>query len=288
MRGGGDGLAPGSELVRVGEIGPDTAWGEALAGVEVVVHAAACVHGGHENSRLSHRDQCLVVNVDGTMNLARQAVAAGVRRFIFISSIKVNGEFSEENRPFTADDPPRPVGAYALSKQAAETGLRRLAGETGLEVVIVRSPLVYGPGVRANFLTMMRWLKRGVPLPFGALDNRRSLVALDNLVDLLRVCLSHPAAAGRILLVADGEDLSTTELLRRLAGEMGKKALLLPVPANIVTAGMGLCGLGGQARRLCASLQVNIDQTTALLGWRPPVSTHTALHKTVRHFLKTT
>ncbi|MFH7321191.1 NAD-dependent epimerase/dehydratase family protein [Desulfurivibrio sp. D14AmB] len=286
LRGDGGGVAPGCQPVRVGEIGPETAWGEALAGVEAVVHAAGCVHGGGTKSEFAHRARCLAVNVDGTINLARQAVAAGVRRFVFVSTIKVNGEFSEKGRPFTAEDLPRPVGAYALSKQAAETGLRRLAGESGLEVVIVRPPLVYGPGVKANFQTMMRWLKWGVPLPFGAIDNRRSLVALDNLVDLLGLCLVHPAVAGQIILAADGEDLSTSQLLRRLAGAMGKRALLVPVPANIVAAGMGLCGLGDEARRLCADLQVDIGPTTALLGWRPPVSLHTALHKTVRHYLQ--
>lgn len=252
---------------------------------DVVVHCAARVHVMHDSS-VDPLAEFRKVNVDGTLNLALQAAAAGARRFIFISSIKVNGEETSSGLPYVAGDLPVPVDPYAISKMEAEQGLRALAAKTGMEVVIIRPVLVYGPGVKANFLSMMRWLKKGVPLPLGAIHNRRSLVALDNLVDLIVTCIDHPAAANQTFLVSDGEDLSTTELLRRMSVALGKPARLLPVPGRLLEVGAGLFGKQKLAQRLCGSLQVDISKTRELLSWKPPVSVDEALRKTAMHFLE--
>ena len=202
-----------------------------------------------------------------------------MRRFVFVSSIKVNGEATPTGSSFTADDLPAPLDAYGISKMEAEQGLREIASQTGMQVVIVRPPLVYGPGVKANFAAMMRWLQRGVPLPLGAIHNQRSLVALDNLVDLLVTCLTHPAAANQTFLVSDGEDVSTTELLRRMGQAMGKPARLLPVPASWLQLAATLVGKRAVAQRLCGSLQVDIEKTRQLLGWSPPLTLDQGLKK---------
>jgi UDP-glucose 4-epimerase len=219
------------------------------------------------------------VNVQATLNLARQAAAAGVRRFVFVSSIKVNGELTQPESAFKADDAPAPLDAYGISKMEAEQGLREIALQTGMEVVIIRPPLVYGSGVKANFAAMMRWLKRGVPLPLGAIQNQRSLVALDNLVDLIVTCLTHPAAANQTFLVSDGEDVSTTELLRRMGQALGSPARLLPVHASWLKLAAAMLGKADMAQRLCGSLQVDISKTRQLLGWQPPLSLDTGLKK---------
>jgi nucleoside-diphosphate-sugar epimerase len=219
------------------------------------------------------------VNVQGTLNLAQQAAAAGANRFVFVSSIKVNGESTKLGAPFKADDVPAPKDAYGVSKMEAEQGLRELAERTGLEVVIIRPPLVYGPGVKANFAAMMRWLKRGVPLPMGAIHNQRSLVALDNLVDLLVACLAHPAAANQTFLVSDGEDVSTTELLRRMGQALGCPARLVPVPASWLKLTAAGVGKSDVAQRLCGSLQVDIEKTRRLMGWAPPISLDEGLRR---------
>ncbi|WAG80604.1 SDR family oxidoreductase [Metapseudomonas furukawaii] len=262
-----------------------TDWQVALAGVEVVIHSAARVHVMNDQSS-DPLAEFRKVNVEGTLNLARQAAEAGVRRFIFISSIKVNGEGTPLGSPYRADAQPQPADPYGVSKMEAEQGLRALAAETGMEVVIIRPTLVYGPGVKANFLSMMRWLHKGVPLPFGAIHNQRSLVALDNLVDLIVTCIDHPAAANQTFLVSDGEDLSTTELLRRMATALGKPARLLPVPSWLLEAGASILGKKALSQRLCGSLQVDISKTRELLGWTPPLSVDAALRKTAAHFLE--
>ncbi len=261
----------------------ETDWRTALDGVEVVIHSAARVHVMND-TEADPLAAFRKVNVEGTLNLARQAVAAGVRRFVFISSIKVNGEGTLPGRPYRADDRPAPADPYGVSKMEAEQGLRELARDTGMEVVIIRPVLVYGPGVRANFLAMMRWLDKGVPLPFGAIHNRRSLVALDNLVDLVRTCASHPAAANQTFLVSDGEDLSTTSLLQRMASALGKPARLLPIPAAWLAFGATLLGRRALSQRLCGSLQVDIEKTRSLLGWTPPVSVDRALAQAAHHY----
>jgi nucleoside-diphosphate-sugar epimerase len=266
------------ESFAVGGIDCNTDWRAALAGCEVVVHLAARVHVMADTAA-DPLEEFRRVNVQGTLNLARQAATAGVRRFVFVSSIKVNGEATQLRQPFTADDAPAPLDAYGVSKMEAEQGLREIARQTGMEVVIIRPPLVYGPVVKANFAAMMRWLKRGVPLPLGAIYNQRSLVALDNLVDLILTCLTHPAAANQTFLVSDGEDVSTTELLRRMGQAMGKPARLLPVPASWLKVAAGLVGKGDVAQRLCGSLQVDISKTRELLGWVPPVSLDEGLRR---------
>lgn len=273
-----------TEVVRA-ELAPLTDWSAAVRGVDVVVHAAARVHVMSDRSA-DPSAEFRRVNVEGTLNLAGQAATAGVRRFVFISSIKVNGESTLPGKPFTAGDVPAPVDPYGLSKYEAEESLRKLAAETGMELVIVRPPLVYGPGVKANFLGMMRWLYKGVPLPLGAVHNRRSLVALDNLVDLIVTCMDHPAAAGRTFLVSDGDDLSTTELLRRTGEALGRPARLLPVPVKLLEMGAACLGRRAVARRLCGSLQVDITETRERLGWEPPVSVDEALQATADDFLE--
>ncbi|CAN7435639.1 UDP-glucose 4-epimerase family protein [Pseudomonas brassicacearum subsp. neoaurantiaca] len=280
----GDRHSPGPiSTVRIESFSAQTQWHAHLANVDTVIHCAARVHvmNDTEADPLAAFRQ---VNVEGTLNFARQAAEAGVRRFIFISSIKVNGEGTSPGQPYAADDIPAPADPYGVSKQEAEQGLREVAQATGMEVVIIRPVLVYGPGVKANFLNMMRWLDKGVPLPFGAIDNRRSLVSIDNLVDLIVTCIDHPAAANQTFLVSDGEDLSTTTLLSRMARALGKPARLIPVPSWMLDRGASMLGRKALSQRLCGSLQVNIEKTRTLLNWNPPVSVDDALAETARHF----
>lgn len=273
------------ETVVIGEIDGATDWTDSLSGINVVIHLAARVHLMHDNAD-NPLDAFRKINVEGALNLARQASEAGVRRFIFISSIKVNGERNLAGRPYTAGDQPMPADAYSMSKLEAENALRQLAEKTGMEVVIIRPPLVYGPGAKANFNTMMCWLKRGVPLPLAAIHNKRSFVALDNLIDLIVTCIDHPAAANQTFLAADGEDLSTTDLLQRLGNALGKPAKLFPVPVWLLKIGASLLGRGAIAQRLCDSLQVDISKTCDLLGWRPPLGVDEALKKAAADFLQ--
>lgn len=277
----------GLEYVTAPSLHADADWRSALEGVTAVVHAAARVHVMRDEAP-DPLAEFRRANVEGTLALARQAAAAGVGRFVFVSSIKVNGEGTPPDRPFTAADEPQPQDPYGVSKLEAERALATVARETGLEVVIVRPPLVYGPGVKANFFALLKWLDRGVPLPFGAIRNRRSLVALENLVDLLAVCAEHPAAAGQTLLVSDGEDLSTTELLRRLAAALGKRARLVPVPQPALILAARALGAGSLAQRLCGSLCVDIAPTRRLLSWSPPIGVDEGLRAAAEAFLRET
>ena len=266
-------------------VSPAEDWSEALTRVSTVVHCAGRVHIMTEQATDPLRE-FRQINVDGTLNLARQAAEAGIRRFVFLSSIKVNGESTNSGCPFTADQQPEPGDPYGVSKMEAELALRSLTSHTGMEVVIIRPPLVYGPGVKANFLEMMRWLARGFPLPLGAVtQNKRSLVALDNLVDLVETCIDHPAAANQTFLVSDGEDLSTAALLRRLSLALGRPARLMPVPVGLLKLGAGLLGRSAVAQRLCGSLEVDIGKTRELLGWSPPVSVDEGLRRTAEYWL---
>jgi len=278
-------MASGSQPIIVGDLAANTDWTQALSGVGVVIHTAARVHlmNDSANDPLSEYRK---VNVEGTLNLARQAAAANIKRFIFISSIKVNGDSTVPDEPIIADDRPNPIDPYGISKWETEVGLHQLAKESGMEMVIIRPPLVYGPGVKANFLSMMRWLDRGVPLPLGSIQNKRSLVALDNLVDLILTCVEHPAAANQIFLAGDGEDLSTTELLQRIGKALGKPARLIPFPVKILTFIASLLGKKEVAQRLCGSLQVDISKARELLGWEPPVSVEEGLRKVAEDFMK--
>jgi nucleoside-diphosphate-sugar epimerase len=278
-------LPPRAIPFSISGLTPEQDWRAGLEGTDAVVHLAARVHVMHDTASdplAAFRH----ANVEGTLHLARQAAAAGVKRFVFVSSIKVNGEQTLPGAPFRPDDAPAPVDPYGVSKLEAEQGLRRLAIETGLEIVVIRPPLVYGPGVKANFLRMMTWLQRGYPLPLGSIHNRRSLVALENLVDLIETCVHHPAAAQQTFLVSDGEDVSTTALLQRVAAALGRPARLLPVPAGLLRAAAKALGKAEVAQRLCGSLQVDIAQTQARLGWQPVVTLDEALAGTARHFLK--
>ncbi len=270
------------DAVSVGDLDENTNWQHALSNCRVVVHTAARVHMMHD-ATADPLQAYRRVNVEGSLNLARQAAQAGIQRFIFISSVKVNGEQTRPGHPFRAEDTPAPQDPYGISKMEAEVGLRAIAQQTGMEVVIIRPPLVYGPGVKANFASMVQWLQRGVPLPLGAIHNRRSLVALDNLVDLIITCLDHPAAANQTLMVSDGEDVSTTELLQRMAAALGKPARLVPVPQRVLALGAALLGKQAVAQRLFSSLQVDIGPTCALLGWKPPVSLADGLLQVARH-----
>lgn len=268
----------------MGGLSAETDWMVALRSVDQIVHLAARVHVMNDKSTDTFAE-FRRVNVEGTANLAHQAAAAGVRRFVYLSSIKVNGEFTEIRRPFTADDTPAPEDPYGVSKHEAEQALRQIAVETGMEVVIIRPPLVYGPGVKANFESMMHWLSRGVPLPFAAAtQNRRSLVALGNLVDLIMTCLSHPAAANQTFLVSDGEDLSTAGLLERIGAALGHPARLFYVPPSILKLGAQVVNKPGIYQRLCGSLQLDIAKTQRVLGWIPPMSVDEGLRHAAEGF----
>jgi len=254
--------------------------GSLLAGPSCVVHLAARVHV-MKDAVADPLGEFRKANVDLTLNLARQAAQAGVRRFIFISSVKVNGEETVANHPFTAEDPPRPQDPYGISKMEAEEALRALAAHTGMEVVIIRPPLVYGPGVRANFEALIRVVARGVPLPLGAIQNMRSLVTLDNLVDVIASCISHPQAANQTFMVSDGEDVSTPDLIRRVAQAMDRPVRVFYVPLWLLQLGAKLTGKSSAMRRLCGNLQVDISKTQTMLGWKPPIGVDEGLRRAV-------
>ncbi|MDO9050010.1 MAG: SDR family oxidoreductase [Methylotenera sp.] len=267
------------EMTMVGEINRGTDWSSALRDVDVVIHLAARVHVMHDTV-VDPLAEFRKVNVDGTLNLAHQAAKAGVKRFIFISSIKVNGEHTEADKPFKESDVANPQDAYGVSKFEAEQGLLQIAQQTGLEVVIIRPPLVYGAGVKANFASMMRAVKRGIPLPLGAIHNKRSFVYVGNLVSLITRCVDHPAAVSQVFLVSDGHDLSTTELLSACAVALDVKSRLLPVPQKLIELSAVLVGKKDIAQRLCGNLQVDITKARTLLGWAPSVSVADGLKAT--------
>ncbi len=256
----------------------------ALEGVGAVVHLAARVHVMNDKSQ-SPLEEYRMVNVAGTLNLARQAAECGVRRFIFLSTVKVNGEETRKGKPFTETDLPNPSDPYAISKLEAEKALLALSKQTGMEVVIIRPPLVYGPGVKANFFRMIEWIYKGRPLPLGSVHNRRSLVAIDNLIDLIICCIEHPAAKNQVFFVSDGEDLSTTDLLRRLANALGTSAMLLPIPQHLLKMGFKMAGRNDLAKRLLGSLQVDISKVKRLLGWQPVISKDEGFRQIAEWFL---
>jgi nucleoside-diphosphate-sugar epimerase len=271
----------GIEHARVADIGPGTDWRMALTGVDTVLHLAARVHVLRDVAR----DPLVpfrAVNVAGTLNLAEQAIQAGVGRFVYVSSIKVNGE--GRDAPYTESDLPAPEDAYAISKWEAEQGLRELASRSALEVVILRPPLIYGPGVKANFLRLMQVVHRGWPLPLGAVHNRRSLLYLGNFVDVLTRCVLHPAAAGQTFLLADGEDVSSPELIRRLAAAMERPPRLLPVPESVLRIVGVALGKRMEMARLLGSLTIDAGHVRRVLDWQPPFSLDKGLHATVEAF----
>jgi nucleoside-diphosphate-sugar epimerase len=271
-----------AQHVCVGNICSDTDWHEALSDVDSVIHLAARAHLMNDPS--SNLNLYTATNTEGTACLARAASHCGVRRFVFLSTIKVNGE-ETDGRAYTSTDEPSPQDAYGTSKWMAEKAVNEIGAHTGMEAVIVRPPLVYGPGVRANFLRMMRWVDKERPLPLGVIRNRRSLVSIWNLSDLLVQVLENPAAAHGTWMVSDGDDLSTPELIRRIAAAMHRRVRMLPVPIAALRAVGSLTGRTGEVRRLCGSLAVDISQTRAALAWSPPMSVDEGLSRTVAWYL---
>jgi len=282
----GRGTLTDIESIEIDGINSETFWGNALTECSHIIHLAARVHVMNDDMADALK-QYRKVNVEGTLHLAMQAAVAGVKRFIFISSIKVNGESTALGVPFHADSSPNPLDPYGVSKLEAEEGLKKIALLTGMEVVIIRSPLIYGPGVKANFRLMMNWLWKGVPLPLaGITKNRRSFVFIDNLVDLIIACIQHPVAANETFLVSDDDDMSTTGLLELMTLALKTPPKLFKVPAVLIKLGATIIGRPDISQRLCSSLQVDIKKTKDLLGWSPPVSVEEGLRKTADHFLK--
>lgn len=254
----------------------------ALKNIDVVIHCAGRAHLLNDNGE-NPINEFRKINVDITLRLARESAKSGVKRFIFLSSIGVNGSFS--TTPFREEDTPSPVQDYAISKLEAEQGLQEIALSTGMEVVIIRPPLVYGPNAPGNFAVLMHWMLKNIPLPFGAIHNKRSFVGIDNLVDLIITCIEHPAAANQIFLAGDGEDLSTTELLYHIASALGNKAWLIPVNQKILEISLRVIGKKYLAQQLCGSLQVDISKAKKLLNWTPPVGIKKGLLETAQYFL---
>lgn len=273
----------GAEIETVPVLDGQTVWNHCLEGIDTVIHCAGRAHVMHD-LYADPLPEYRHINVEATINLARQAAAAGVKRFIFMSTVKVNGEQTMKERPFTEKDAPMPQNPYAVSKYEAEQALLKLAAETQLEVVIIRSPLIYGEGVKANFLSLLKMVHLGIPLPLGAIENKRSFVYLENLHSLIMCCIEHPNAANQIFLVSDGQDLSTPELLRYCATAMGVGAHLIPVPESWCMISASLFGHEDAIHRLFDTLQVDISKAKKLLDWEPPISVQIGLHKTVQHF----
>lgn len=269
-----------SQLVKtvISDLDVDTDWLPHLSGVNAIVHCAARVHVMND-TEVDPLQAFRQVNTYATLNLAKQAAQAGVKRFVFISTIKVNGEQTWPSYPFREEVKSTPIDSYALSKWEAEQGLMQIAKETEMEVVIIRPPLVYGPGVKGNFATMIKWLKKGIPLPLGAIQNQRSLLALDNLVSFIVLCLKHPKAANQAFVLADGEDVSTTQLLNKIARAMDKPARLIPIPTSWMIFAAKLLGKRTVAERLFGSLQIDITKARQRLGWWPVVSMDEQLAK---------
>ncbi len=268
--------------VVVGDIGGDTDWQAALSGVDCVVHLAARTHVP-DKSDPDALGAYRKINVEASRRLAQQAAAAGVRRFVFLSSIKVNGEATDA-QPFTRDDVPQPLDAYGISKREAEDALRRIGANTGMEIVILRPPLVYGPGVKGNFLHLMRAIARGTPLPLASISNRRSLVYIGNLIDAIITCMDAPAAAGKTYLVSDGEEVSTPALIRKLAAALGKPPRLLPCPPALLHCAATLFGRQAAVMRLTGSLTVDSAALRTELGWQPRYSLDQGLNATARWY----
>ena len=277
-------IAPSEEMeyIPVGDIGPDTDWTEALQGVDLVVHLAGRAHIRRDRTA-NPMAEYERINTLGTMRLAQMAAAAGVKRFVFVSSVKVNGEATHD-QPFAETDRPAPLDFYGVSKWQAEEGLLQMHRQGKLSVVIIRPPLVYGPGVRANFLQLIRWVDFGLPLPLGSIKNKRSLVGLRNLTAFITVCLHHPAAAGEIFLVSDQEDLSIGDLVQRIGGFIGRSTYLLPIPYQFLSILARVMGKKDAFAKLCHSLQVNVEKSRNMLHWNPPFSLNEELEQTIKWY----
>ena len=265
----------------IGDIDATTNWSSALHGVDAVIHLAARVHVMRDTA-IDPLAEFRRVNTEGTLNLARQAATVGIRRFIFLSTIGVNGNSTAHGKIFTETSASLPHDPYSVSKHEAEVGLRAISKSTGMEIVIIRPTLVHGSKAPGNFGKLTRLVAKGLPLPLASIQNRRSFVGIDNLVDFIITCLEHPAAANETFLVSDGEDLSTPDLIRRMARAMDRPARLLPVPKSVLMAAAAMLGKRDMAQRLCGSLQVDISKSRALLGWNPPISVDEGLRRTVK------
>ena len=271
-------------IIKVDDLNTNTDWSEALKGVDVVVHSAARVHVMDDKSA-DPLTEFRKVNVEGTLNLARQAVEAGVKRFIFISSIKVNGEGTELGKPYTEHSKPNPIDPYGISKYEAEQGLLKIAETTSLEFVIIRPTLIYGENVKGNFHSLMKWTYRGVPLPIGRIKhNLRSLISVDNLVDFIGTCIEHKDAKNEVFLISDDDDISTAGLLEEIARGLGVKNKAVNIPAGFINTAASAIGKSGVAQRLSGSLQVDISKAKKLLGWHPKYSTSESIQKTARSY----
>ncbi len=273
----------GVEYVSVGDICSDTNWKDQLYGYECVIHCAGKVNTSNKNDNLNIYKQA---NVESTKRIAEHAVKAGVKRFIFLSSIKVNGdsEFknNKKNKIININDKPNPKDDYARSKLEAENILLEIAAKTNMEVVIVRSPLVYGYGVKGNLAKLIKLIKIGIPLPFSLVKNHRSMIGINNLVDVLLICSNHPNASGKTFLVSDGKDLSTKELIQFIASAMGKSANLFPVPISLLKFASYIFGKESEIDRLIGSLQVDITYTSKILNWRPNMSVEEGIKNMVK------
>jgi nucleoside-diphosphate-sugar epimerase len=263
-----------AQNVLISNIDGNTLWNDALEDVQVVIHLAARAHVKFEQGQTS-LEKFRNVNTDGTIRLAEQAAAKGVTRFIFLSSIGVNGV--KTNLPFLDTDKPNPTEDYAVSKLDAEHGLKAISEKTGMEVVIIRPPLVYGKNAPGNFATLLKLARINIPLPLGAIKNKRSFVAVTNLVDLILTCVEHSSAANEIFLVSDGSDISTTEFLRLIRISIGSKAMLLPIPMGLIVFLASILGKKKEALKISDSLQVDIQHTQKRLGWKPLLTTDQAL-----------
>jgi nucleoside-diphosphate-sugar epimerase len=275
-------LVKGVEPVVIEPLGFDTLWSHALAGIDTIIHLAARVHimaDPAANPLAEFRK----VNTEGTQKLAHEAVKAGVKRLLFISSIKVHGE---ESAPYTENSPTQPTDAYGISKWEAEQALRQIEARTDLEVVVIRPTIVYGPGVKANFLKMIKVIQHRIPLPLSAIANKRSLIYIGNLVDALKICVTHPAAAGKTYLVSDGEDVSTPELIQRIATALGVSARLFPIPLSLMRLAGELTGKSAAVNRLTGSLTVDSSKIRRELGWTPPFTMEEGLRETAVWYLK--
>ena len=274
-------LPAGVQAAQIEAIGPATDWSETLAGIDIVIHLAARVHVMDDSSK-DPLGAYRHVNVAGTENLARQAAAGGVRRLVFISTVKVHGE--ERDVSYSEENDLSPKDPYGVSKLEAETVLHRVAEETGLEVVIIRPPLVYGPGVKANFLRLLGVVERGIPLPFASINNRRSMVYLGNLVEAISICATHPKAAGQVFLVSDCDDVSTAELIRRIAIALGREPRLMHFPPNLIRLAGRLLGKTNAVDRLLGSLTIDSSKIKRELGWQPPYTMIEGITKTAEWY----
>jgi len=281
---GGTNFPASVETIRNLDVDTDIGWLEALSGVDCVIHCAARYHIKNESSG-DLLAICRKVNVDGTMRLARLAAQAGARRFIFISSLKVNGEFSDPGRPFVETDSPQPFYPYGISKLEAENALLQFSASSKMDVVIIRPPPVYGPGVKANFLAMMRFLDYRLPLPLGGIKNLRSYIGLANLVSFVELCIKHPSASNQIFFVSDDDDLSTARLLKMMSSALGRPSLLVPAPKKFLTFLANIVGRQYIPELLFGNFQADISKAKQLLGWKPPESVQKGMKKTALHYL---